>query len=853
MAYEKTLWKDRVVEKPNTYRTVENPDGTITLYPITGQVIEKGTPISAANLNKIENGIVEIYEHLGTKANEVDLIVERNRINLLTKTDNSETEGNTELLDIRNGANGMIYDLAGEAVRDAYSIAERANKNMEQFFVVHKSENISEEIPLTLDFSSESGWLHKNLHLKTKKWINFKGVYVALEIECIKLDKSFNTNSISVVVKNAPHQTIKSLKIVSDNITIVQSQKYIVEFWGLIPEDIVNDYTAANMLMIQFGNQNNIGNPILKINNIFIQDCNESDLNELRDNLKKYGFKGKYLKAIKYKDILPDTRPKINGIELTPETKFSEFNKEIKDLINTNMNLVDSCLYSNKAKNFDMSTINMEAFTGMTLNRTVNDDGSVSFEVANINNGVGWVYTTNILLPDFEWVAGHKYLIALKGRFDKIQDNTQGSAAGNFGISNLRPAVKANQTGGIGTSEIKTNLGTIGTMTNFISLNTIDGSKLEQAANKNAISLQLDKVANGVLIKFTLFDICVLDATELELNDHEIIDRFNEYEYIKNDVVSPKKYNINVSKSDFSSYSEKAGSVDNINISTDIEIWGDSLVAQGYGKYIGEILGRNVLTKGYGGKTSTYIRDKFLAEANVNKMQIINVGRNNYNEIDVVIQDIREMVATIPHNNFLICCPPNGNYGEGIGTSAYERFKTIEERLRKQYQSNFLNTREATIQEYDMGNVKLLSNFIQPQVGQEVTIKVSNAKFLVTYNTNDMAKWGEDLMRKVAIGMDMNKLDIYSINSYDLNNNTLTITLVENNSGVTPGSSVGNKVDGGGLNSLKYIKVLQNADYYCWKIDTTQSTFRMDGIHMAKEGLKCQAKVVARKINTMKI
>lgn len=64
MAYEKTLWKDRVVEKPNTYRSVENPDGTITLYPITGQVIEKGTPVSAANLNKIENGIVELNEQL---------------------------------------------------------------------------------------------------------------------------------------------------------------------------------------------------------------------------------------------------------------------------------------------------------------------------------------------------------------------------------------------------------------------------------------------------------------------------------------------------------------------------------------------------------------------------------------------------------------------------------------------------------------------------------------------------------------------------------------------------------------------------------------------------------------------
>ena len=79
MAYKKTLWKDRVVEKPNTYRSVENPDGTITLYPITGQVIEKGTPVSAANLNKIENGIVELNEQLDkiTQLNDISILKNR--------------------------------------------------------------------------------------------------------------------------------------------------------------------------------------------------------------------------------------------------------------------------------------------------------------------------------------------------------------------------------------------------------------------------------------------------------------------------------------------------------------------------------------------------------------------------------------------------------------------------------------------------------------------------------------------------------------------------------------------------------------------------------------------------------
>lgn len=95
MSYEKTIWKDRVVEKPNTYRSVENSDGTITLYPITGQVIEKGTPVSAANLNKIENGIVELNEKLDTKANkkEVEELSEQFRNIFIQSTIPTAREG----------------------------------------------------------------------------------------------------------------------------------------------------------------------------------------------------------------------------------------------------------------------------------------------------------------------------------------------------------------------------------------------------------------------------------------------------------------------------------------------------------------------------------------------------------------------------------------------------------------------------------------------------------------------------------------------------------------------------------------------------------------------------------------
>ena len=57
MAYEPTIWKDRVVEKPRTFNIINNPDGTVTLVPAPGVVVEEGTPVNAANLNKLEQGL----------------------------------------------------------------------------------------------------------------------------------------------------------------------------------------------------------------------------------------------------------------------------------------------------------------------------------------------------------------------------------------------------------------------------------------------------------------------------------------------------------------------------------------------------------------------------------------------------------------------------------------------------------------------------------------------------------------------------------------------------------------------------------------------------------------------------
>lgn len=58
MNYTPTEWRDRAVERPRNYRATSNPDGTITLTPEPGTVHEEGTPVNAARMNNIENGLV---------------------------------------------------------------------------------------------------------------------------------------------------------------------------------------------------------------------------------------------------------------------------------------------------------------------------------------------------------------------------------------------------------------------------------------------------------------------------------------------------------------------------------------------------------------------------------------------------------------------------------------------------------------------------------------------------------------------------------------------------------------------------------------------------------------------------
>lgn len=60
MAYKKTTWKDRVVERPRTFTLENNPDGSVTLRPAEGEIFEPGVPIIAKNMNNIEEKVEEL-------------------------------------------------------------------------------------------------------------------------------------------------------------------------------------------------------------------------------------------------------------------------------------------------------------------------------------------------------------------------------------------------------------------------------------------------------------------------------------------------------------------------------------------------------------------------------------------------------------------------------------------------------------------------------------------------------------------------------------------------------------------------------------------------------------------------
>ena len=106
MAYKKTVWKNSVFEKPRTFRKQDNADGSFTLVPAFGKVIESGTKVDAETMNNIENGIESLekkfdnMDGIKVKAKNVELNTGENLESEIGKKVDKEDYTNKDFNDV---------------------------------------------------------------------------------------------------------------------------------------------------------------------------------------------------------------------------------------------------------------------------------------------------------------------------------------------------------------------------------------------------------------------------------------------------------------------------------------------------------------------------------------------------------------------------------------------------------------------------------------------------------------------------------------------------------------------------------------------------------------------------------
>lgn len=120
MPYQKTIWKNREVEKPRTYTMQDNGDGTYTLNPAEGTVIEAGTPIIAQTMQNIEDGIEEAYnqiDEINTNLSEYTLLSKS-----VVSADAKGAITNTQYRLYYNSANKALTLFDNNGTRLGYTI-----------------------------------------------------------------------------------------------------------------------------------------------------------------------------------------------------------------------------------------------------------------------------------------------------------------------------------------------------------------------------------------------------------------------------------------------------------------------------------------------------------------------------------------------------------------------------------------------------------------------------------------------------------------------------------------------------------------------------------------------------------
>ena len=120
---------------------------------------------NALKVPEIEQDIIEINSQLDTKANEIDLQTQKNRIDNIAKLEEGSTTGDAELIDARIGCDGTNYANAGDAIRGQYDLLHASLEGVKNLAV-----GIKEIVPTYYEgkyMNKKGGWSEdSNLHSK---------------------------------------------------------------------------------------------------------------------------------------------------------------------------------------------------------------------------------------------------------------------------------------------------------------------------------------------------------------------------------------------------------------------------------------------------------------------------------------------------------------------------------------------------------------------------------------------------------------------------------------------------------------------------------------------------------------
>lgn len=113
MSYEKINFKNREVEKPLTFKKHVNDDGTITLEPKPGTIVEPGTPLLADHFNHMDDGIYKAHKEIdnlklsGIERNK-ELVANLNSKKVSATTNDSLKTNIAKVKDIKLGSGNAV-------------------------------------------------------------------------------------------------------------------------------------------------------------------------------------------------------------------------------------------------------------------------------------------------------------------------------------------------------------------------------------------------------------------------------------------------------------------------------------------------------------------------------------------------------------------------------------------------------------------------------------------------------------------------------------------------------------------------------------------------------------------------